>query len=205
MASDIMTLETQLDNATAMWEITRYAGIEHAFTVWDDRRYNEWADTRSWMSMKQFLQETFGEITFESPKPSAIAVEAVPYVDETDGKALQGYLAKPDPAVWQTPSPAIVIIPDWDGVNLYEKERATILASEGYVAFAADIYGADLQEDLDFDTRVEQTTLYRSQNVTLFVSRMQRAVELVQSYDFVDSDNIALIGYCFGGVSAPWF
>jgi hypothetical protein len=28
---------------------------------------------------------------------------------------------------------------DWDGVNEYEKKRATMLAKLGYVAFAADV------------------------------------------------------------------
>jgi dienelactone hydrolase len=82
---------------------------------------------------------------------------------------------------------------------LYEKERATLLAEAGYVAFAADIYGAELQENLDFPTMIAQSTLYRTTNNTLFISRMQRAVELVQSYDFVKSDNVAILGYCFGG------
>jgi dienelactone hydrolase len=87
-------------------------------------------------------------------------------------------------------------------VNQYEKERAALLADAGYVAFAADIYGAALQEDLDMATMVAQSTLYRTTNNTLFVSRMQRAVELVQSYDFVDADNVVIIGYCFGGTGA---
>lgn len=88
---------------------------------------------------------------------------------------------------------------DWDGVNQYEKQRAALLADAGYVAFAADIYGADLQDDLPMNIRAQQATLYRSENVTLFISRMQTAVERVKSYDFVDPDNIAIIGYCFGG------
>ena len=41
-SSDIMDLEMNLDSVNADWEITRYSNIEHAFTVWDDDRYNEW-------------------------------------------------------------------------------------------------------------------------------------------------------------------
>jgi dienelactone hydrolase len=40
---------------------------------------------------------------------------------------------------WMRPHPVVVIFPDWDGVNAYEKKRATMLAEMGYVAFAADI------------------------------------------------------------------
>jgi len=66
------------------------------------------------------------------------------------------------------------------------------------VGFAADIYGADLQEDLSQDQRIEQATMYRS-NPELFVQRMQKALEEVKKFEDVDSENIAVIGYCFGG------
>ena len=36
-------------------------------------------------------------------------------------------------------------------------------------------------------------------NITLFLSRMQAAVDLMRSRSDVDPDRIALIGYCFGG------
>jgi dienelactone hydrolase len=36
MSSDIMELESMLNMANAPWEITRYSGIEHAFTKWSD-------------------------------------------------------------------------------------------------------------------------------------------------------------------------
>ena len=38
-SSDIMTLENSLNNATADWEITRFSGIQHAWTVWMSRKY----------------------------------------------------------------------------------------------------------------------------------------------------------------------
>jgi dienelactone hydrolase len=139
-SSSIMDLETAFDTANATWEITRYSGIEHAFSVFSDDRYNAFADTRSSESMYHFLQEIFDEIEFVSAEPAAIRVTAVPYED-TDGTMLQGYLAMPDDT-WQRPLPAVVIFPDWDGVNDYEKKRATMLADMGYVAFAADIVSA---------------------------------------------------------------
>jgi dienelactone hydrolase len=83
-------------------------------------------------------------------------------------------------------------------VNEYEQLRATKLAALGYAAFAADIYGADLQQNLTMDQRIALSSTYRD-NSTLFVQRIQRAIEVVQNLDFVDSDNIAIFGYCFGG------
>ena len=84
--------------------------------------------------------------------------------------------------------------------NMYEQQRATLLADMGYVGFAADIFGATLQNDLSMEVRIAQSSLYRNENTTLFFSRMQTAIDLVKSFDYVDENNVALIGYCFGGV-----
>ena len=66
------------------------------------------------------------------------------------------------------------------------------------VAFAVDIYGAELQQNLTIDERIEQANMYRD-DPELFVQRMQRGLAEVKKYSDVDTDNIAAIGYCFGG------
>jgi dienelactone hydrolase len=71
------------------------------------------------------------------------------------------------------------------------------LADLGYIAFAADIYGADLQNDLSFEQRSNLSKSYRS-DLSLFVQRMERALEEVKKVEGVDTANIAVIGYCFG-------
>lgn len=108
-STEIIDLEMTLDAANATWEITRYSDIEHAFTVFDDDRYNEWADMRSWESMKEFLAECFGEKPFQSEPPAVTEVEAVNYTD-VDGTELRGYLAMPS-SDWQRPLPAVLVIP----------------------------------------------------------------------------------------------
>lgn len=195
-ATEVYDLEQTLDEANSTWEVTRYSGIEHAFTKWDDDRYNEWADRRSWESMTSFLQELFGEAPFDGMEPEEIDVDPIDYTD-VDGAKLRGYLSLPenDSGV---PSPAVVILPDWDGVNEYEQKRATLLAESGYVAFAADIFGKDLQTNLTMDQRINLTTIYRS-DPDLFTQRIQRAIDEVKQMPEVDSDKIGLIGYCFGG------
>ena len=196
-STDIIDLESTLSAANTSWEISRYSGIEHAFTVFSDDRYNVWADVRSWNSMAKFLSEAFGIQSFEGNEPVAFDAVAINYTD-VDGTPLTGYLSLPEDMNNSAPLPAVIILPDWDGVNTYEKLRATLLATHGYVAFAADIYGSDLQENLDFPTRVNQTTRYRS-DPDLFVQRIQTAIDLVKTFPEVDVDHIAVIGYCFGG------
>jgi dienelactone hydrolase len=113
MTSDIQMLEKTLDASGNEWEITRYSGIRHAWTVFDDTRgrYNQWADITSWNSMTEFLMEVFGEISFEYEPLPIDDIESVDYTDLTDGKRLKGYLAIPDSTKFQGPHPAVVIVP----------------------------------------------------------------------------------------------
>jgi dienelactone hydrolase len=88
---------------------------------------------------------------------------------------------------------------DANGVNEYEQLRAVMIAEElGFVGFAADIYGKELHNVTDTALRSELLDTYRL-NATLYSSRIQAAVDLVRTFDDVDTENVAIIGYCFGG------
>src|SRR3954465_1450106 len=70
-----------------------------------------------------------------------IVTRAVPY--EHAGVKLEGYLAYDDTkATSAQKAPGVLVIPEWWGLNEYPKSRAEQLAKLGYVAFAADMYGA---------------------------------------------------------------
>lgn len=83
---------------------------------------------------------------------------------------------------------------------MYEQERAKLFSQLGYVGFAADIYGANLQNNIPIPERISLVGLYRNENTDLFFSRIQRAIDVAASLDYVDGDNVAILGYCFGGV-----
>lgn len=178
------------------------SGIEHAFTKFDDDRYNERADERSWREMETFLMERFGEITYDYAEPEMALVDTVEYDD--DGFNLTGYLSIPDTAEMNA-TPAVVILPGWGGTggpDGTEAKRATMLADEGYVGFVADIYGTEVGTNVEeFRDRITLSTFYRT-NYTLFVSRIQAAVELLSQHELVNADEIMVIGYCFGGTGA---
>lgn len=187
-----------LNYSTVLLSFNERTGIEHAFTVFDDDRYNARVDARSWREMVTFLGNAFGLLSYDSSPPNATMVETVDYED--DGFSLTGYLAIPEDAEMGS-TPAIIIVPDWDGVSGpdgYEAQRATLLAEEGYVAFAADIYGSELQQVESFEERGKLAGMYRT-NYTLFVSRIQAAVDLVATHELVNADEVMILGYCFGG------
>ncbi len=203
-----------------------FVGVYHGFTKFDASAYNGWVDNRSWMEMATFLAERFGEVEYgttrpsldeEPPEVSAVAkverssvneqtmvmVETIAY-EADDGFALEGYLALPPMTAGET-RPALLILPDWDGVNGptgYEAERAVMAAKEGgYVAMVGDIYGAEYTNVDDMQTRIELATKYRS-DPELFVSRIQTAIDQLLAHEAVDSSNIFVAGYCLGGTGA---
>jgi dienelactone hydrolase len=146
--------------------------------------------------METFLAQAFGSLEAKTNPPNSTDVETVEYKD--NGFDLTGYLSIPlDAEMGKTP--AVVIVPDWDGVSGpdgYEAGRATLLANLGYVGFAADIYGSNLTQVEDFPERINLTTTYRT-NYTLFVSRIQAAVDLVAAHELVDPEKVFLIGCKF--------
>lgn len=46
-STEIMDLEMTLDAGNGTWQITRFSGVEHAFTVWEDERYHEFVSVES--------------------------------------------------------------------------------------------------------------------------------------------------------------
>jgi len=106
-------------------------------------------------------------------------------------------LKKPAACTKDNSCPAVLIVPDWNGMNGYEMERANMLARLGYVAFAADIYGADTPAE-NMQDWMAASGKHRG-NPALYMSKIDAALNLIKSYDYVDAAKVAAIGYCFGG------
>mmetsp|Transcript_3542 Transcript_3542/g.7623 ORF Transcript_3542/g.7623 Transcript_3542/m.7623 type:complete len:639 (+) Transcript_3542:36-1952(+) len=130
------------------------------------------------------------------------SVSPVEYVDVSDPDfALLGYVSIPESKADDSDDllPGVVIVPDWDNVNEYEMIRATMINEEfGWVGFVADIYGPALHDVKDFNVKMEQSGIYRS-DPALFNSRIQSAINVLKDHPLVDNSKIAVIGYCLGG------
>lgn len=137
---------------------------------------------------------------------ATVAVETIMYDD--NGFPLEGYLAMPmamammegegGDAIAKQLYPAVVIVPGWDGVNGptgYKSERAVMMAKEGpYIAMVADIYGIEYTNVEDFQMKIELSTKYRN-DPTLFVSRIQAAINMLVDHPNVDTTQIFVAGY----------
>lgn len=129
---------------------------------------------------------------------AAVQTKTVDY--EADGVKLKGFLAYDD----STPGkkPAVLVFPEWWGLNDYAKNRAKQLAEMGYVAFAADLYGDGKVIDTAHpnDAMAMVTTL--RQNQKAWRGRAEAALKVLTSQPNVDAGKVAAIGYCFGGSTA---
>jgi dienelactone hydrolase len=115
-----------------------------------------------------------------------------------DGKPFQGFLIYDDKAT--APRPAVLVCPEWYGVNDFAKGRADELAKLGYVAFVVDPYGKGVQAK-SVEEASKMSGALKADRATL-KGRVTAAFDTVKRHKLVDPQRIAAIGYCFGGTTA---
>lgn len=93
--------------------------------------------------------------------------------------------------------PAVIVIPEWWGLNDYPKMRARELAKLGYVAMAVDIFGNGKIANNPDSAKAFSGPFYM--NPASAKARIDAAIAKLKTYAVVDTANIGGIGYCFGG------
>jgi dienelactone hydrolase len=130
-----------------------------------------------------------------------VVTETIDYT--IDGRTYRGVLAYDDALVTQAkPAPGVLVAHEWWGRNEYAVWRATRLAEEGYVAFALDMYGLteDGSEQVVTTPAAAQalaTPLYV--NRELMRARALAGLDVLRESELTIDDDLAAIGYCFGG------
>lgn len=132
------------------------------------------------------------------PERSVIETEMIEY--EHEGVALEGYLARDAQA--DERRPAVLLLHDWHGVGDTVRMRAQMLARLGYVAFAADLYGAGVRPEGEAAS-AEAAKYYG--DLPLLRTRVAAGFTVLQQHPTVDPARLAVIGYCFGGTAAVEF
>jgi dienelactone hydrolase len=129
----------------------------------------------------------------ESVNEPNIKEENVTYT--TNGVTMKGYLVYDQSK--QGKRPGIVVVHEWWGLVDYPKMRARKLAELGYVALALDMYGNGKTVDNPDDAGKMAMPFY--QNLQMTKERFDAALNKLKTYSQVDTNQIAAIGYCFGG------
>jgi dienelactone hydrolase len=112
-----------------------------------------------------------------------------------DGATLDGYIAYNDSIKGKRP--AILVIPEWWGLDDYVRMRARMLAQLGYVAMAVDLYGDGRVADNLDSAKAYSGPFYAHPEKGKI--RVDSAIAKIRTLDMVDPNAIGAIGYCFGG------
>jgi dienelactone hydrolase len=140
-----------------------------------------------------FFMITSASFVFSQPKPSKIKEETVTYV--SDGVTCKGYVAYDESIKGKLP--VVIVVHEWWGLNDYPKIRARQLAALGYLAFAVDMFGGGKIAVNPQEARQYTTPFYSDPK--LAKSRIDAGIKKAKEMPEADPENIAGIGYCFGG------
>lgn len=124
----------------------------------------------------------------------AIHTRTIEYKD--GDTTLEAYLAWDDSE--GDARPGVLVSHAWAGRSEFEENKAERLAELGYVGFAIDLYGQGVRGT----TKEENAALMQPllDDRQMLQRRMKLAVEQLRKQKEVDSERIAAMGFCFGGL-----
>jgi carboxymethylenebutenolidase len=96
----------------------------------------------------------------------------------------------------ETKLPSVIMIHENKGLNDHIKNMANLLAQQGYVVLAADMFNGEVVTEQNDSRRLTQAVRSNPENA---INNLQAAVEYVSSLPNVDPSRIASMGWCFGG------
>ena len=124
-----------------------------------------------------------------------IKEESVTYTSAGDTAQMNGFIAYDNAT--DKKRPVVLIVHEWWGLNEYPKSRAKQLAELGYLAMAVDMYGNG--KAVDDPENAGKLAMPFYQQPEMARQRFEAALAKVKSLAVADTNNIAAIGYCFGG------
>lgn len=95
--------------------------------------------------------------------------------------------------------PAVVMIHENKGLNDHIKNMANLLARNGYVVLAVDLFKGEVTTDRN---RSSELTQYIRDNPNIATANLQSAVKYLASLPNVNAEKIASLGWCFGGAQS---
>lgn len=120
------------------------------------------------------------------------------FVEYQDGETtLEGYLVYDDAV--EGKRPGIIVVHDWMGFGTYGNGRAEQLAALGYAALAVDIFGKGVRPS-NAEEASKQAGYYKEHR-DILRKRALAGLEFLSKEPMVDVQNMAAIGYCFGGTT----
>jgi len=113
----------------------------------------------------------------------------------SEGTILKGFLVY-DKNI-EGKRPGVLVVHEWWGHNDYARNRARMLAELGYTALALDMYGDGKTADHPENAQKFAGAIFS--NVKTGEDRFLAAYNFLKEQETVNPDEIAAVGYCFGG------
>lgn len=142
----------------------------------------------------RFVYAALISISCLSHAGAEIMTQVVEYKD--GDVTLEGFVAW-DATKVQKQMPGVLVVHQWMGLTDYEKGRCRQLAELGYVAFALDVYGKGIRPNNPQDA-AKQAGVYKTDR-ELYRRRLNLGLTQLKAQATVKKNQIAAIGYCFGG------
>ena len=95
--------------------------------------------------------------------------------------------------------PAVIMIHENKGLNDNIKNMANLLARNGYVVLAVDLFKGEVTTDRN---RSSELTQYVRDNQDIATANLKSAVKYVSSLPNVNAEEIVSLGWCFGGAQS---
>jgi carboxymethylenebutenolidase len=120
----------------------------------------------------------------------------VDYFEDARGYLVYPVSSEESQATNETKLPAVLMIHENKGLNDHIKNMANLLAQQGYVVLAVDLFKGEVVTEQNDSRRLTQAVRSNPENA---INNLQAAVEYVSSLPNVDPSKIASMGWCFGG------
>lgn len=131
--------------------------------------------------------------------PDAHPIQPGQSLSYSDGAtSLEGHLVRPAGSI--EPAPGVLVVHQWMGITDHERQVCRDLAGLGYVALAADIFGAGVRPG-SVQEAAQLAGTYKGDRA-LYRRRIAAGLEALKAQPGVDPSRLVVIGYCFGGTGA---
>jgi carboxymethylenebutenolidase len=124
----------------------------------------------------------------ELARAAAGRMKQVAVATPSGGTALAA-LALPE----RLPAPAVLLVPEWWGLNDQIKAVAQELAAQGYIALAADIYDGEVGT-----TREEAMALVKAFDPAAGLEKLTALARWLKDHE-AGTGKVGTVGWCFGG------
>lgn len=145
------------------------------------------------MAAVLFISACNNQATTEKKMEAKLKEENITY--KMDSITMDGFVVYDENI--EGKRPAVVVVPEWWGLNEYAKRRARDLAKLGYIAMAIDMYGNGQRADEPGKAGQLAGPFY--ENPIMAKQHFDAGLAKFKEYPQVDQTKIAAIGYCFGG------